>query len=41
MVGQSLHLICTVEGPSHVAQVGAAPKVKEFLKLVQYSQRNH
>ena len=35
MEGQSLHLICTAEGPSpilksHVAPVGVAPKVKEF-----------
>ena len=39
--GLFLHLIFTVEGSSHVAPVGAAPKVKEFLELVQYSQRNH
>ena len=49
VAGQSRRISCTVAGLSGwdlelyslMAQVGAAPKMQEFLKLVQYSHINH
>ena len=36
----NVEIFLTLHGP-HVAQVGAGATVKEFSKLVQYSQSNH